>query len=307
MHGDDDSDLDRAGDAPLRAALACAPDRDLRPSPAVRAALQRAARQAVPPAPTPAPHWTRLLGTAVQRWWRAGGLLQPAALATLGSVAVGGLVLHLLWPGAEPGSLADASMPVAAAPAAAPDTTVAVAGPVPQAEGPRLPAHEPTRRRSVAAPPAATPEPASLALANAAPKAAQAESQAVRPSAMAAAPATTMAADKLADATANATGLAKLSAPAPWPAPLARLAVSGNGGDPTSPEMQAWWRGVLQATAGRWQVASPAELAGVTRVVAGPDGAGFSLHLGPDRWWLTAAGAAWQVPAPVGMAPPPGP
>ncbi len=74
-------------DAPLRAALAHAPDRDLRPPAAVRAAVLQAAHAAVPQRP---PLWQRWLG--LDRGWDSPRLW--TAVAGVGGV---GLALNLAW------------------------------------------------------------------------------------------------------------------------------------------------------------------------------------------------------------------
>jgi hypothetical protein len=91
---------DPGGDDPgidprLRAALDHAPDGELRPPPAVRAAVLAAAHGAQGPARAAASGW--------RRWWAAA--MAPRTLATAASVACVGIALKLAWP--EPEWLAE--------------------------------------------------------------------------------------------------------------------------------------------------------------------------------------------------------
>lgn len=81
-------------DARLRAALDHAPDGELRPPPAVRAAVLQAAhgaRRPAEPAKAPVRGW--------RRWWAAA--MAPRTLATAASVACVGIALKLAWPEPE--------------------------------------------------------------------------------------------------------------------------------------------------------------------------------------------------------------
>lgn len=327
-------------DAPLRAALDHAPDHDLRPPAAVRAAVLRAAHAAVPAQPAQPAAWRRWLGLG--QGWGSRGLWTAVA-----SVASLGLALNLAWhvsttpEGADDSASADmrpapAPAPAAAPVAPAPTAKVAEAAPAaapvrpspspaareergrldklsqaperamapPSAEKPRAAAAPSIEATSVDAPPPPAPAPA---MAEAAAPAPRAPGTAIdRRADLSVLPAK----KGLADAAPMALGQAVAS---PWPEPLARLspvlaadadwpaagwqvkALSGAAAIPP----KAWWRALLQASAGRWQAEPgplPADAAAAPAwQVSASDGSRFTLTLAGGAAWLQAGGATWRA------------
>lgn len=312
-------------DARLRAALDHAPDGELRPPPAVRAAVLQAAHGAqrlAEPAKAPVRGW--------RRWWAAA--MAPRTLATAASVACVGIALKLAWPEPEwMGEVAEvrpaAVEPVApregaavappaptqqtapAAPAArrsADAPAEAVATPVtPPGERAREAKAAPVRREAVPAPtppPAVEtttqppPAPAVAAAPTAAPPTAAPTADMAPPPAADQRAAKALAADAHESARRGLSGvtassLARPAAPG-HPAALARwaqaLAVVDEGPNPP-----AGWQLQRDGVAPPW---GPPQRAWWQALLAGTAG----------RWVLDAgapvAGDAWQLRAPDGTS-----
>jgi hypothetical protein len=119
-------------DAHLLAALQHAPDRDVRPPPALSAQILLSARQAVQPAPpaVPARPWKETWLERLLQWQRL--LTQPATAGALATLAVA-TVIGLMWrsgvPANEEQQFAVAQVVVPEAPAPAPATEVAAQAP----------------------------------------------------------------------------------------------------------------------------------------------------------------------------------
>lgn len=129
-------------DAPLRAALAHAPDRDQRPPAAVRAAVLQAAHAAVPRRPS---LWRRWLG--LDRGWDS-----PRLWTAVAGVAGVGLALNLAWhlstsPEASRDTARRDEAPMAAAQAAS-EASPAPVAPMAAAQVAEATPAEPPRRES---------------------------------------------------------------------------------------------------------------------------------------------------------------
>ena len=88
-------------DAHLRAALRHAPDAQAQPDPALRAAIVRAAHEAVQagaqPVPRAAPGASSTLGALWRRFWQAPTPARPVWAAGLAAAVVASLTLTLWW------------------------------------------------------------------------------------------------------------------------------------------------------------------------------------------------------------------
>ena len=303
-----------ADDGPLRRALQHAPDHDLRPSPALRQALQQAARRAAathaaerPPSATPPRPTGRAPGWRVWLAW----LGQPATLGAVASLAVMGLSLHLWWSvqGEAPetvvaeGAAADQAPP-AAVPAQAHDDAKerlfrSAASEVTSgrhqrsiARAPDAPAAEPSDPAEAALARSADPAPARAAVA--APDVTE-----VADRRMAAAPAAAAPVEPGPSAPPSAAGADRAVAAAPLP----RSALGATAG---RPERSAE-RSAPQALPAR-----PAPLQQLADALAAPEGpaAGWTVAgpgdaprpLDPARrlaWrlWITQTDGGWPAPA----------
>ncbi|MFO1339798.1 MAG: hypothetical protein U1F53_16495 [Burkholderiaceae bacterium] len=87
-----------------------------------------------------------------------------------------------------------------------------------------------------------------------------------------------------------------LSADGDWPAAGWQV-TSLSAGSAAPPK--AWWRALLQASAGRWQGKAgppPADAAAAPAwQVSGPEGQRFTLTLAGGAAWLQAGGATWRA------------
>jgi hypothetical protein len=328
-------------DPRLRAALDHAPDGELRPPPAVRAAVLAAAHGAQRSAPAPASGW--------RRWWAAA--MAPRALATAASVACVGIALKLAWP--EPEWLAapaavrqEAAAPALrhdapAAPAATPQGTAAptaeavsdappppaaaVPAPAPVARGlaqdAREKGRELDRRRIEPAPTAAArppapiittttepvppqPAPAQAPVPTTAPVAAPAaRAEAAAPEEQRAAKALAADAQALSRSALAEVAPASVAKPAPpgHPSALARWAQALAAPTDDTAQPPAGWQLRRGGEAEAWRPAHRAWWQALLAATAGRWALAPALPAAADAWSDTPRNT-WQLRAPDGQA-----
>ena len=172
-------------DAHLRAALRHAPDAHAQPGPALRAAIVRAAHEAVragaQPAPHAAPGARSALGELWRRFWQAPTPARPVWAAGLAAAVVASLTLTLWWGEPVPPPVrTEPPLPAPAPPATEAAAPQAQSGPATQGQPPAaaLGSTSDAPAREAVAPAADAADAAVAAPA----RKARAESPAVRPS-----------------------------------------------------------------------------------------------------------------------------
>ncbi len=173
-------------DAHLRAALRHAPDAQAQPGPALRAAIVRAAHEAVragaQPAPHAAPGARSALGELWRRFWQAPTPARPVWAAGLAAAVVASLTLTLWWGEPVPPPVRT-EPPLPAPPPPAPEAAAPQAQSGPATQGPPPAAALGSTSAAPAREAVAPAEDASEAAVAAPARKARAESPAVRPTA----------------------------------------------------------------------------------------------------------------------------
>jgi hypothetical protein len=297
-------------DPRLRAALANAPDGELRPAPAVRDAVLRAAHEATAKPADGVGNRVRVPGW--RRWWDA--LLAPRGLATAAGIACVGIALKLAWQ-PEPAWRAETAETSAATQRAptAPTTEVARTAPTAQAgraAPERAPAPPPapalTDRAKVATRPSAdTP---GVAMAPAEPPRPAADARPApareaatpmrRPAAAPPAPAITTATAPPPPLDDTPVAAAAPDAPAPLAATPPALAEAGGAAPIEARQAAKALAGEARARS-RAELSTPAAQAHDSAVLAEAAAPGLPPAL--DRW-----ATALRAPADDEVAPPAG-
>lgn len=292
-------------DAHLRAALRHAPDAQAQPDPALRAAIVRAAHEAVQAGAQPVPHAApgarSTLGALWRRFWQAPTPARPVWAAGLAAAVVASLTLTLWWDEPVPPVREEPPLP-AAAPPPTPEAAAAQAQSAPIA-----PAQAPAGSRGST--PAAPAREAVAPAADAAPaRKARAEAPAVRPSIVStqrealpaavppAAPAVAAAPVPPQDAVPR-PGPALAAAPAPMAAPMAKSAeATGTGTGIANAEAAAVAR----------RQSGAAQTAAADRVVASLPPT-LAQRAATGEPWRTLARLDWQPAEPAATNADPGP
>jgi hypothetical protein len=302
-------------DAHLRAALRHAPDAQARPDPALRAAIVRAAHDAVragaPPAPRATPGAVSALGRLWRRFWQAPTPARPAWAAGLAAAVVASLTLTLWWGEPEPPVREEPPLPAAVPPpapeAAAPQAQSATATPAqpPTAalgSTPVAPAREavapaadaadagPARKPRAEAPavrPSTDARPRAALPATVAPAAPAAEAAAPAPAAPPAALAKAAEAAATDNATAEPTALAQRQS---WAAQAVETGRPVASVPPTLAQRAATgepWRTLARLN---WQPAEPPS------VTADPSPSATWQRLPGGMLWREPDGRQWFAP-----------
>lgn len=304
-------------DAHLRAALRHAPDAQAQPGPALRAAIVRAAHEAVragaPPAPHAAPGAWSALGELWRRFWQAPAPARPVWAAGLAAAVVASLTLTLWWGEPVPPPVRTEPPLPAPPPPPAPEAAAPQAQSRPATQGPPPAAALGSTSAAPAREAVAPAEDASEAAVAAPARKARAESPAVRPTAdarpRAAPPATVPPAAPAIDTAAQSRDQAgpadertaappaspPMAAPtaAPMAAPMAKAAEATGNTKAENAAMARRQSGAAQAVAADRIVASlPPTLA--QRAATGEP-------------WRTLARLSWQPADPTAASADPSP